>query len=327
MSFQKIGYQPQVIRFLQRALVTGQIAHAYCFYGPAGTGKKKMALELAKAINCEHQTADACDDCPTCRQIEHGNHPDIVILQPDGSFIKIDQLRALQEQFQYRAATGIMRVVIIEQAEKMRPEAANSLLKFLEEPVSPMVAILLTEQIQAILPTVLSRCQKVRFLELHPNIRLEKLKEQGVPPHLARILAHIPSELPEEGEDRLSPKVVEDWCQRLITWNGDILTKGSMALLEIQYEWLQTAMEENQLSLILDLLLLWLRELLYYQLGQKAFLFPDWEQECRKQAFIWEQPRLLHAMETVMYARSQLTKFVQPQAILEQMVLKIQEGP
>ncbi|RAL24399.1 DNA polymerase III subunit delta' [Thermoflavimicrobium daqui] len=322
MSLTDMSGQPQVIRLLQNGLATGQIAHAYCFYGPAGVGKKQMALELAKALNCEHQENDACDECLTCKQIAHGNHPDIVSLHPDGAFIKMDQVRALQERFQYSAAAHVTRVVIMEHADRMRPEAANSLLKFLEEPLSPMVAILLSENIQAILPTILSRCQKVRFTSLSPELRMNKMIQLGIPEHLAKVLAYI-------SYDKIE-KNTEEWeilIDHLIHWSRKIGQEGSIALLSIQEDWLQAEITQESLSLVLDILVLWFRELLYYQLNKRCTTFLQWEQECRMQSMLYDQSQILHAIEVIMNSRSQLSKFIQPQAILEQMVLKMQEKP
>jgi DNA polymerase-3 subunit delta' len=324
LSFQQINYQPEVVRFLQRGLQMKQIAHAYCFYGPSGTGKRKVALELAKALNCERSRVDPCDECPTCRQIEHGNHPDIVVLRPDGAFIKIDQVRALQDQFQYSAAAGVTRVVIMEQAEKMRVEAANSLLKFLEEPLSPMVAILITEKVQAILPTIISRCQKIHFKEVSPKVRMEILEKEGIPDYLAIIFSQI--HLDNINFLSYSLQELEDLCLRMMKWCKQILEDGSIALLTIQEDWFKQAINQELVPLILELLLLWLRELLHYQLTQQSTLFIKWLEECREQACKWERKRLLQAIEIVLQARGELSKFVQPQAVLERIVLEIQSS-
>src|SRR5690606_24330517 len=125
--------------------------HAYLFTGPAGTGKLALANRFAKALCCL-QLIDgvACGNCGECRKFDHGNQQDVLYLAPDGQSIKIDQIRQLQRNMVYRTTSSKRMVYIVEQAHKMTVQAANSLLKFLEEPVSPVVAILLTNNDQAV---------------------------------------------------------------------------------------------------------------------------------------------------------------------------------
>jgi DNA polymerase-3 subunit delta' len=319
MSFQHIQDQPRVISFLQNALREGRIAHAYCFAGPKGSNKEAVALELAKAINCETQTDDACDQCITCRQISHGNHPDVVTIQPDGAFIKIDQVRKLQEQFRYSAPPNVTRVVILHDAHLMRAEAANSLLKFLEEPGSPMIAILLTDHAESILPTILSRCQILRFAQPSAFIKEQQLKEQGYAPALAKILSHVASELPEALEQ------TEAVVRFAIQWAEQIGEKNPLAFTQIQGKQLQEWINQGFAPLLVELLLLWLRDLMrdHYQ---EECLFADWEQERKRQTRIWSVSQLLIGIDNALIALRLLQKnHLQPQNILEQMVLATQE--
>ncbi|SEN64709.1 DNA polymerase III subunit delta' [Lihuaxuella thermophila] len=328
MSFQEVKGQSQVIRLLQNGLLHGKIAHAYCFAGPRGVGKQKTAMELAKALNCEQKGADACDRCRSCLRIEHGNHPDVIRIKPDGASIKIDQVRQLQRAFSFSPGKEVVRVIMIEQADFMTPQAANSLLKFLEEPVSAMVAILITENIHAMLPTVLSRCQILRFSQLPPAILAKKLEEQGIRKDNARILAHLSQG--EEEYQLLDQEEFAQLCRRVIEWNQEILSGKSSALVSIQREWLQKQTENERLPLVLDILLLWLRDLVHHHLNKTGKLdvsvFSEWEAAREEQAYRWNRSRLLLGMEAVLRARSQLAGPMQPQAVLEQMVLAMQEG-
>ncbi|MGA9173509.1 MAG: DNA polymerase III subunit delta' [Thermoactinomyces sp.] len=324
LSLRQIKKQPQVARFLLQAIAKGRVAHAYCFYGPSGTGKRAMALQFAKALNCEQPDEnDACGRCPSCLKVEHGNHPDIVTLKPEGSVIKIDQLRAIQRRFRYSAPPGTTRVVILEQADRMRQEAANSLLKFLEEPVSPMVAILVTENMQAILPTILSRCQHVRFAELPPKQKENELLSKGIAPDPARILSYLPEE--SVLLYQADPETFSSLCEKVIHWSKSILSGNSEAYLTLAQPWIITELTNNRLPLVLDLLLLWLRDLLNNQLGQTDPVFAPWKTEIQEQAYLKPASYLITAMDNVLIARRLLMKSsIQPQAALEQMVLSTQ---
>jgi DNA polymerase-3 subunit delta' len=309
---------------LQNALKSGRVGHAYCFHGPGGTGKRRAALELAKALNCEEERTDPCDRCSSCRRIEHGNHPDVVTVKPDGAFIKIDQLRALQQAFRYSAPPGIVRVVVIEEAEKMRSEAANSLLKFLEEPVSPMVAVLVTENVSAVLPTILSRCQIIRFTELPPSVKEKHFAEQGMDPEAARVLAHLPEEAVRVFREK--PEEIFTVADQLIDWGRDILVGKAEAIPAVQSPWLSAYLEKGQLPILLDLFLLWLRDLLHAGIGGQDPVFRGRSEEIKRDAFRFEEAKILLAMDNVLIARRLATRgHYQAQALLEQMVLAIQD--
>lgn len=186
MSFHELLGQEDAKRLLQNALRKDAVSHAYLFTGPAGSGQVKMALTFAQAIFCTASKDDACGECLECRKVEHGNHPDLTLLRPDGSSIKIDQIRELQRVFSYRSEGINPKVYIIEGADKMTVQAANSLLKFLEEPPAPAVGILISDNSSSLLPTIQSRTQRIPFSPLHPDIMLQALSGEGVPVPLAR---------------------------------------------------------------------------------------------------------------------------------------------
>ncbi|MFD1407035.1 DNA polymerase III subunit delta' [Kroppenstedtia eburnea] len=326
MSFEEIRGQDQVIRLLQNALKNGRVAHAYCFAGPEGAGKKKAAIEWAKALNCENPASAPCDRCRSCRRISNGNHPDITILAPEGASIKIEQVRELQRRFSFTPPEEVTRVVILHQAETLTLQAANSLLKFLEEPVARMVAVLITEQVHSLLPTILSRCQLLRFRPLPPVLIESSLVEAGVDPANARIAAHLVSgvEAAEKlaGDDKFAPV-----CERMIKWMGEIPSGKSNPLVEIQTVWLAD-FDPGEMNLLLDLSLLWLRDLLNERLGVTGdSVFVGWKESRRHQASRWTISGLLNGMEAVIQARQALAGPVQPQAVLERMVLAMQGGP
>ncbi|GAB6099722.1 DNA polymerase III subunit delta' C-terminal domain-containing protein [Halanaerocella petrolearia] len=175
MSFNKVLGQELAVSILQNSLRQDRLSHAYLFTGVEGVGKDIAAFEFAKAVNCRSKVDDACDNCISCRKVTSGNHPDIKKLQPDGSSIKIDQMRAFQQEILYKPYESKKKIYVIHQAEKMTSEAANSLLKTLEEPPKHGIIILLTNNIDQLLPTVISRCQLVRFNRISSQLIREKL--------------------------------------------------------------------------------------------------------------------------------------------------------
>lgn len=178
MPFSDIVGQEEPIGRIRRALTAGRTPHAYLFAGPEGVGKRTTALALAKALNCAGADGDQaggddfCGRCASCEKIERGSHPDVIITEPaESKVIKIARVRELQRGFQYGAFEGRYRVAIIDGAEQMNISSANALLKTLEEPPAGAMIVLVTAALDRLLPTVVSRCQSLRF----GSIPLEEL--------------------------------------------------------------------------------------------------------------------------------------------------------
>lgn len=151
----------QITGNLLYSIQHGRVSHAYLLAGPEGSGKEALARALAIALLCSAPAkGDACGYCRSCRQAENHNHPDLHYIQPAGSSIKIEQIRSVLRRASFRSYQGGRQVFLIKQAEAMTVEAANCLLKTLEEPARDTVFILLAARPQALLPTVLSRCQQ-----------------------------------------------------------------------------------------------------------------------------------------------------------------------
>ena len=161
-----IGHQ-QITEQLQHTVTSDRIAGAYLFVGPIGVGKETVARYFAQLIFCqkEAQPPVVCGECLACRKVDSGNHPDLQFIRPEGSLLKIGQIRELQKQIIYEPLEASRKVYILTDVERMNAEAENCLLKTLEEPPASSVLILLTSNIQALLPTTRSRCQ---ILQFHP---------------------------------------------------------------------------------------------------------------------------------------------------------------
>ena len=166
-GFDAIIGQRTPIRLLQTLLDKEAIPHALLFTGPEGVGKRMTARALAMALNCraDQVRKSACGQCRSCRQIVSGTHPDIILIQPQGAYLRIDQIRGLISTLGMKPLAAAHRVVIIAETQRMNAEAGNALLKVLEEPPRGTVLILTAPHPSDLLPTLVSRCRHIRF---HP---------------------------------------------------------------------------------------------------------------------------------------------------------------
>jgi DNA polymerase III subunit delta' len=186
MSFKSVLGQFQPKKILTNALQNSSVAHAYLFYGQESIGKKKLAIALAKALNCNGTVPlDACDECESCLKIERRVHPDFFYIEPVKSTptsreaaIKIEAIRELQKKLAYMPYEGKTKIVVVDSAELMNLQAANSFLKTLEEPPSATVLVLISSNPQRLLPTLISRCQGIHFPRLSSSDIREIIKSQ-----------------------------------------------------------------------------------------------------------------------------------------------------
>jgi len=197
MSFsQSVGNQVAIGR-LQKMLSRGQVPHSLLFSGPEGVGKLDAAMNLARALNCARAvdgSDDGCGECAVCRRIGSGNFPDVRVISREGAGrqIKAEAVRQVVTESPSHPFEGRKRVYVFEAADRMNPTAANTLLKTLEEAPAWIVLILITSLEAAILPTLLSRCQKIRFLPLLPEEVTDVLvSKHGFEPDEARLAASI----------------------------------------------------------------------------------------------------------------------------------------
>jgi len=174
-----VGNTPAVDR-LRKMVTTGRVPAGLLFCGASGVGKRLAALSLAKALNCARAipaspesagSDDACDECPACRRIDRGEHPDVRLFHPDGKGmqIRVEAIRDLVHEIYYRPFEGRRRVFILNDADALNPSAGNALLKSLEEPPPLSHVILVTAHDASLLETLRSRCQKVYFRPLLPE--------------------------------------------------------------------------------------------------------------------------------------------------------------
>jgi DNA polymerase-3 subunit delta' len=191
MAWQMIGHE-WAVEFLRQSLATGRVAHAYLLTGPPQVGKTRLALALAQSLNCG-EPDPPCGQCRSCLGIAQGVHPDVQVVAGTGAgrTIKIDQVRALQRDAVLAPYEGRFRVFIIRQADRATTEAANSLLKTLEEPPAHVLLALTAVQPEILPATVVSRCQRLHLRPVAIPVIEEALRARGHVASEARLLAKL----------------------------------------------------------------------------------------------------------------------------------------
>src|SRR3989338_8268189 len=179
----KISFNEIVLNRFKRLSISGRMGHAYLFTGPHGAGKMQTALAVAQLVNCEGVSGGApCGVCVSCRKIVSGNHPDIHVLTllEDENAIKIEQAQQMIQRTALKAYEARVKVFIVRCADLLTRDAANSLLKTLEEPAPNTLMLLTTAAPEACLGTIKSRCHEIPFFSYPLNRVAQALREEGV---------------------------------------------------------------------------------------------------------------------------------------------------
>ncbi len=320
MTFAHILGHDRQKDLLRRAIASGHLAHAYLFQGPDGVGKRLIALAFVRAIFCENGTG--CGVCTACRKVDHNNHPDLHILEADGSSIKIEQVRTIQKELSYRPLESPRKVCLIDGAEKMNPAAGNALLKTLEEPKGEALIILLTSQPERVLITIQSRCQRIAFSSISRHKLQEVLSERlGIEGTQGHVLASLSEGSFKKALGKDRDLYLEKRRDLLKTLTG--LSAGSIIPLFKLAE--ELAAEKDRLQEILEIFQAFYRDLLLYRKGlQESHLINiDLMDKIRRVATQETDSTLLAKLEAITESRKQIERNVNRQLALEVLLMRL----
>lgn len=319
--------QPLVMTRLQTLFEKSRIGHAYIFDGEKDTGKVEVTTFFVKLLLCEHPINNApCDTCRNCNRIESGNHPNVKHIQPDGQYIKIDQIRELISEMTKTGFEEGRKIYIIHEAERMNIPSSNTLLKFLEEPEGLVTAILLTSNYQSILPTIQSRCQHIKFSSIPKAILRKKLEQQGVTNSLASTICMVTNDL-ETGLKLAGDEQFAHVRKTVLKLVETVNQNVHEALLIVYDDWIPNFKEKHEIEQALDLLLYAYRDIVAIKTNPEAICtFPDMVQVWKSIALVSTYDRLSNQMQAILQARHNLERNMNRTLLMEQLMLKLQEG-
>ncbi|MBB6451508.1 DNA polymerase-3 subunit delta' [Geomicrobium halophilum] len=319
--------QPVVTQLLQHAVWRERLPHAYTFEGEDRGELIGAATLLCRAFMCSSKEPKdkPCNQCSECKRVLSGNHPDVTFIQPDGLSIKKGQVELLQKEFAFKGMESVKKAYIIEEADKMTDSAANSLLTSLEEPGGETLAILTTGNLHFLLPTIVSRSQVLSFTPLSESKRQERLQEQGETLELAAIKARVgdkPTEIPAEERKTW----IVQGRQVVIQLAEEVFKRPPQAKLLLQEKWHTHFKDRGSIDIGLDLFLYWYRDVLYTKWGREDLAYPDQLERLKAEAFNRSEYMLAANMKAVMEAKKYLAANVNPQLLMERLLLRLQEG-
>lgn len=317
--------QPEISELFSKLIRKNTLQHAYIFEGVAGAGKYEMATWVAQGLFCQNPAEDGspCLECNQCLRIQEEGHPDVSVLEPDGASIKVRQVRATKDEFSKSGMESRKKILIVRQMDKMTISAANSLLKFIEEPEGEITIMLLTTEVQQLLPTIVSRSQIIHFPVRDIKTRIEDIIAKEVPGHAATLLAYLTQDTEEAlriYEDEKFNKLAEMVWQ----WFKLLNKKDDQAFIFVQTTVMPLVDNREMSSLILDLLILIYRDLMSVCFEQERVLaFSKQENKLKQLATRTMKNELTENLTALLDGKKKLTRYVTAQGVFEQITLKI----
>lgn len=351
--FKELTIQTAVKDRFCKSMTTDRLAHAYLFYGPEGGGKEAIALEIAKALNCQNEATRPCNECLSCTKISQLKHPDIKFIIPEAknwnsqdiqkkyqlkaenpysrieytgtTSISIEKIRDLKNEAKYTPYEGQKKVFILTEAEKITREGANSFLKLLEEPPENLIIILINSSLSTILDTIKSRCQIVYF----PSLSFEKAlsvvnKYRDISDDerkLVRIsqgnLKNIFEILDQEIDDKR--RIVYDFLKASAS--------GSAIKIQEVVDVIAQRRDKNFLLDILNLLILWFRDTIYIISAddRAEIINVDFEEEIKRFAKSYTNSDFEHIVTEIENAVSNVRNNVYTPLILTVLGIQIRK--
>jgi DNA polymerase-3 subunit delta' len=323
MLYDQVAGQEEVKTSLIRSINNDQVSHCYIFEGPKGMGKYELAMVFAQSLFCENFDSDPCNRCPSCIKVNSGNHPDLHIINNSETTIKREEIDSLVESICIKPYESKKKVYIIKAADKMTPQASNTFLKTLEEPSGDAVVILLTTNENLLLPTVMSRCQTVKFRNVSKEKIKKYLKENY---HTEDTLSDLAAEY---------SKGILNKAVNIVNGNDDILKQREEVIKlfdnivnsdsELIYE-LESYFEENKDSIdtIIEIIMIWIRDCMFAQNNMDDLVLnKDFKQLAKAHGQLMESSNNL--IELMQYTSNNIKSNVNYKLSIDNMLLKIQE--
>jgi DNA polymerase-3 subunit delta' len=326
-NFKDIIGQKQVKKHFQTAIQTGKISHAYIINGETGSGRHMLADAFAKTLLCENRSDNnACDICKSCLQAESHNHPDIRYITHEKASISVDDIREqLNNDITIKPYSSEYKIYIIDHANKMTEQAQNALLKTIEEPPAYAVILLLTDNINALLPTIQSRCITLNTKPLDKqDIAAYLTKHLSMEPEQAAIAAGFCQGNMGKAIRFANSEDFQEMKQDTLKLLKNI---DRMDVADITQQIHIFSQKKGMIHDYLDLMLLWYRDVLMFKVTKDAnlLLYQEEYHDISRQASTRTYEDIENILQAIDKAKIRLDANVNFDIVMELMVLTMKE--
>lgn len=292
MLFRDIIGQEDIKNHMQKALREGKISHAYIINGEKESGKMMLARTFSQALFCEKGGEEPCGECPSCKKVEHDNHPDLIYVRHDKpGLISVNEVREqVVGDMSIRPYSANRKVYILEDAQLMNPQAQNAILKSLEEPPEYVTMILLTDNASSLLQTIRSRCILLNIqpvIKEREKIKNQLMREYQMPEYEAEDILNFAQGNVGKAYALASSEGFRDLMDEVLSLTAKVYSLHQIDIEKKAAE-IKNAVKNKEIDVkeYLDLLVLWYRDVLLYKAtaNLEYIYFKDHIREIRKQA-------------------------------------------
>jgi DNA polymerase III subunit delta' len=323
VTVQRVVGQDYTVQAFNNVLRNDKISHAYIISGPDGVGKSVFALNMAAAILCKGEKKP-CLSCSSCIKVEHKNHPDLRILESKGKTIGVDDIRKLIDEIYTKPYEGDKKIAIIKGANNITLYGQNAILKTLEEPPGHTVIIMLTENANAILETIKSRCQILTLGRVPIEKIKEFLKDRGIDEDKASLAA--------EFSDGIVGNALKALDEKFLSLKKEVIERARRIVRANALEGFEMVdffvKNKNDIDEILDILIIWFRDIMLLKLtrNEKLIINKDCHEMLVEESHLLSYNKLDKIITIVNGAKEKLRHYSNFQLTMEVMILKIQEA-
>ncbi|HEY8365345.1 MAG TPA: hypothetical protein VIK84_07200 [Haloplasmataceae bacterium] len=311
--------QPQVVKMLLNSFQKKRLAHAYLFEGEKGTKKKAIAMEFAKLLYCKDL---GCNKCLNCQRIEHQNHPNVLIIESENNSIKKEQVIYLQKEYIKTTLEPGPKVYVIEGIENMSINAANSILKFIEEPADDTYTILITNNLHQILPTIISRCQVLNFKPIAKEEIIAYLQKNSIELYIARICSQLTNDVDKALEIANNEEVI-NIIDLVIIINQAILNKKENLLVLMENSKVDLYKNKQILEYFLDILLIYMRDIQNLHNNDEKITFINELAFIKEHLHLITKEKLIYNIKQVLEAKTAINYNVNTGLLVDHLMLNL----
>ncbi len=305
--------QPIVYKILKNAVSKDKYSHAYLFETNGFYDSFNLIFSFVKTVMCpSSQTNNQnCENCKQCEVINSGNFPEIEIIEPDGLWIKKDQLQKLQNEFNKKAIIGNKKIYIIKEADKLNKQAANSILKFLEEPEEGIIAILITDNIYQILETIRSRCQIIKLKEEKQLFSVEGT--------LNRLYLILKGNIEIDDNELIK-------LEKTINFINHYEKNNIDTIIYTQKLWHDFIKTKEDIVMAFDTMIFYYKDILNYLSNRKLDIFNDYQKDIEQIASKNDLKTICHKLNAITIMKEKIKYNANTNLIVDKLIINLEGG-
>ncbi|MDD4298038.1 MAG: hypothetical protein PHS98_00140 [Bacilli bacterium] len=317
--------QPIAYNIIKNAIVKNTVAHAYLFTADNVKEATAFALCFAKSLLCPTNNVDYnnCGNCSICHRINNNNFPELIVIESENLWIKKDELLSLKEELGMKPLEGNKRVYIISEVDKLNAHAANSILKFIEEPEPNIIAILTTSEINKVLPTIVSRCQLVS-LRVNNFIDVENAKLENQPNKALIKIGQLYCKRQDDLNNFIGEAKNAEKLDAVVAFIKKYEEVGLDVLLDIKRMWTDYFLEKEEYAWAFDIMILFYKDVLNRIYNKRLEVFDYYNDAVKSVANLNDSDKIIFKLQKIILAKEKIRYNINLNMLMDKLLIEME---